>query len=194
TLALDQSTSATKALLFDCEGQVVDRESREHAQHYPRPGWVEHDAEEIWQNTVTVLAALAERHAARWSEVGALSLTNQRETIVVFDRATGRPLHRALVWQCRRGEAICAAHLDAGAETLIGARTGLKIDPYFSGSKLQWLMDTQPEIAARVRDGSALLGTIDTYLIYRLTGGAVFATDGTNASRTLLFDIGKLAW
>ncbi len=194
TLALDQSTSATKALLFDCEGQVVDRESREHAQHYPRPGWVEHDAEEIWQNTVTVLAALAERHAARWSEVDALSLTNQRETIVVFDRATGRPLHRALVWQCRRGDAICAAHLDAGAETLIGERTGLKIDPYFSGSKLQWLMDMQPEIAARVRNGSALLGTIDTYLIYRLTGGAVFATDGTNASRTLLFDIGKLAW
>lgn len=193
-LALDQSTSATKALLFSVDGQLVDREARDHVQHYPQPGWVEHDAEEIWQNTLTVLQALSTRHAARWSEVAALSLTNQRETILVFERGTGRPLHRALVWQCRRGSEICQQHLDAGDEALVRSRTGLKIDPYFSGSKLQWFMTQRPEIAAKLRDGSALLGTIDTYLIYRLTGGAVLATDGTNACRTLLFDIVDRRW
>ncbi len=193
-LALDQSTSATKALLFDADGRVLDRETREHAQHYPQPGWVEHDAEEIWGNTVAVLDALAARHADRWAEVASLSLTNQRETILVFDRASGRPLHRALVWQCRRGDAICTAHIAAGDEDLVRTRTGLKIDPYFSGSKLQWLMENRPELAARLRDGSALVGTMDTYLIHRLTGGGVFATDGTNACRTLLFDIGRRVW
>ena len=194
SLALDQSTSATKALLFTADGRVVDREARPHAQHYPQPGWVEHDAEEIWQNTVAALAALAGRHADRWPEVAALSITNQRETTVVFERGTGRPLYRAIVWQCRRGDAICQAHLEAGDEDLIRSRTGLKIDPYFSGSKLQWLMEQRPEIAARVRDGSALIGTIDTYLIHRLTAGAVFATEGTNACRTLLFDIVDRQW
>ena len=193
-LALDQSTSATKALLFDAEGRVLDRESLEHGQHYPQPGWVEHDAEEIWQNTLAVLSTLSARQASRWSDVVSLSITNQRETILVFERGTGRPLHRALVWQCRRGEAACAAHLAAGAETLVRARSGLKIDPYFSASKLQWFMEQRPEIAARLRDGSALIGTIDTYLIYRLTGGAVFATDSTNASRTLLYDIVRRQW
>lgn len=193
-LALDQSTSATKALLFDADGRVVDREARDHAQHYPQPGWVEHDAEEIWQNTLTVLSTLSARLGDRWAEVVGLSLTNQRETILVFERGTGRPLHRALVWQCRRGDAVCSAHLAAGDEATVRARTGLKIDPYFSGSKLQWFMQERPDIAARVRDGSALFGTIDTYLIYRLTNGAVFATDSTNASRTLLFDIGRCDW
>lgn len=193
-LALDQSTSATKALLFSADGQVLDREARDHAQHYPQPGWVEHDAEELWQNTLTVLQALSTRHAAQWSEVVALSITNQRETILVFERGTGRPLHRALVWQCRRGSEICQQHLDTGDEAQVRSRTGLKIDPYFSGSKLQWFMDECPEIAAKLRDGSALVGTVDTYLIYRLTGGAVFATDGTNACRTLLFDIVDRGW
>ena len=193
-LALDQSTSATKALLFDAEGRVVDREARDHAQHYPQPGWVEHDAEQIWQNTLAVLSTLSARQASRWSDVVSLSLTNQRETILVFERGSGRPLHHALVWQCRRGESICAAHLAAGDEALVRARTGLKIDPYFSGSKLQWIMEQQPEIAARLRDGSALIGTIDTYLIYRLTRGAVFATDSTNASRTLLYNIVSREW
>jgi len=193
-LALDQSTSATKALIFSADGQIVDRETRDHTQHYPQPGWVEHDAEEIWQNTLHVLGTVAARQADRWSEVVALSITNQRETILIFERSTGRPLHRALVWQCRRGSEICRQHLDTGDETLVRSRTGLKIDPYFSGSKLQWIMEQCPEIAAKLHDGSALIGTIDTYLIYRLTGGAVFATDGTNACRTLLFDIGDRRW
>lgn len=193
-LSLDQSTSATKALLFTADGGVIDRESREHQQHYPRPGWVEHDAEAIWANTVAVLDALAQRQADRWAKVVSLSITNQRETFVVFERGTGRPLHPAVVWQCRRSEVICQEHLAAGHEDLVRSRTGLKIDPYFSGSKLQWLMAERPEIAARVRDGSALIGTIDSYLIHRLTGGDVFATDGTNACRTLLFDIVDRRW
>ncbi|PAW65684.1 MAG: hypothetical protein B9S34_10215 [Opitutia bacterium Tous-C1TDCM] len=193
-LALDQSTSATKALLFDAEGRALDREAREHRQHYPQPGWVEHDAEEIWQNTLAVLSALLARHPDRRHEIVSLSLTNQRETIVVFDRASGRPLHRAIVWQCRRGDPFCAGHAAAGREPLVHARTGLKLDAYFSASKLQWLVREYPDLRARLADGSALIGTIDTYLVYRLTAGRVFATDHTNASRTLLFDISRLRW
>jgi glycerol kinase len=193
-LALDQSTSATKALLFDAEGRTLDRESRAHQQFYPQPGWVEHDAEEIWRNTLAVLTTLLARQHARHDEIAALSLTNQRETIVVFDRATGRPLHPAIVWQCRRGDPLCAAHAAAGCELLVHQKTGLKLDAYFSASKLQWLVRHQPDLRARLADGSALIGTIDTYLIHRLTGGKVFATDTTNASRTLLFDITRLCW
>ncbi len=191
-LALDQSTSATKALLFDAEGRSLDREARDHAQHYPQPGWVEHDAEEIWQNTLTVLRTLLARNPDKVGEIAALSITNQRETIVVFERGSGRPLHRALVWQDRRGDGFCAAA--KAHEALVHRTTGLKIDGYFSASKLQWLVRHQPGLKAKLADGSALIGTIDAYLIYRLTGGKVFATDTTNASRTLLYDIGRLAW
>lgn len=131
-LALDQSTSATKALLFDASGACLDRESREHRQHYPRPGWVEHDAEEIWQNVLATVRALLARHATEADDLLGFSLTNQRETVVVFERGSGRPLHRAIVWQCRRSEALCAAAVAGGHEELVQARTGLRIDPYFS--------------------------------------------------------------
>jgi glycerol kinase len=193
-LALDQSTSATKALLFGADGRLLDRESRDHRQHYPQPGWVEHDAEEIWQNTLAVLRTLAARQEARLRDTVCLSLTNQRETVVVFERGTGRPLHRAMVWQCRRGDAVCAELRARGHEGLVRRRTGLKIDTYFSASKLKWLVAAEPAIARKLRDGGALIGTMDTYLLYRLTGGRVFAADSTNASRTLLFDIGRLRW
>lgn len=193
-LALDQSTSATKALLFDATGTCLDRVSREHRQHYPRPGWVEHDAEEIWQNALAVLRTLLDRHPQKRDDLLGLSLTNQRETVVVFDRTTGQPLGPAIVWQCRRGDALCAAHARAGREPLIRARTGLRLDAYFSGSKLQWLVQNRPDLRARLSAGDVLLGTIDTYLIYRLTNGRVFATDATNASRTLLYDITRLQW
>lgn len=193
-LALDQSTSATKALLFDETGRCLDREARDHRQHYPQPGWVEHDAEEIWQNTLATLRAVLARQAARQGEIAALSITNQRETVVVFERGTGRPLHPAIVWQCRRSDALCAAQVAAGGEPLVRRATGLKIDAYFSASKLQWLVQHHPALRAQLADGSALIGTIDSYLIYRLTGGRVHATDSTNASRTLLYDIGRLAW
>ena len=193
-LALDQSTSATKALLFDADGRALDRESLEHKQFYPQPGWVEHDAEEIWQNTLAVLQSLLARQTSRAGEIASLSITNQRETVVVFDRATGAPLHPAIVWQCRRGDPFCAAHATAGREGFVHKKTGLKLDAYFSAPKLQWLVRNHPELRGKLADGSALVGTIDAYLIYRLTAGRVFATDSTNASRTLLFDITHLAW
>jgi len=193
-LALDQSTSATKALLFDERGRRLDEESREHRQHHPQPGWVEHDAEEIWQNTLHVARTLLARHAGAVPGLVGLSLTNQRETVVVFDRATGRPLHPAIVWQCRRGDDLCAEQARAGRAAVIHARTGLRLDAYFSASKLQWLVRRHPELARQLAAGKALAGTIDAYLIHRLTGGAVFATDATNASRTLLYDIHRLRW
>jgi glycerol kinase len=191
-LAIDQSTSATKALLFDTAGALIDKSSFDHKQIYPKPGWVEHDAGEIWRNTLAVIKSLLGHHPQKARELLCLSITNQRETIVIFDRATGAPLHNAIVWQCCRGGEICAelsAHNDFVTRT-----TGLKIDTYFSASKLTWLIRNHPEIAERLANGEALIGTIDTYLIYRLTGGKVFATDHTNASRTLLYDIEKLRW
>ncbi|MDP0501143.1 MAG: glycerol kinase GlpK [Verrucomicrobiota bacterium JB022] len=193
-LALDQSTSATKALLFDREGRVVDKVSREHTQHFPRPGWVEHDAEEIWQNTLIVLKTLLERHREHRKEIRSLSICNQRETTVVFDRASGKPLRRAIVWQCRRSVDICKAHRAAGHEETIQRKTGLLVDAYFSASKLQWLVENEPQIGAALESGQACASTIDAYLVHRLTGGEVFATDHTNASRTLLFDISTRQW
>ncbi|MBN2048309.1 MAG: glycerol kinase GlpK [Anaerolineaceae bacterium] len=193
-MAIDQSTSATKALLFDTSGSLLDAESLPHRQIYPQPGWVEHDAEEIYTNTLRAVSILLNRHQDKWGKLTALSITNQRETFVVFDRASGKPLHHAIVWQCRRGEPTCQRLLDAGHGDLVQQRTGLLLDTYFPASKMHWLLEERPEIRAQVADGGALLGTIDTYLIYRLTGGQVFATEHTNASRTLLFDIHKLDW
>lgn len=193
-LALDQSTSATKALLFDEQGRVHDRESLSHRQHYPQPGWVEHDAEEIWANTLAVLRAVAARAIAAGRAPAALSITNQRETVVIFERGSGRALAPAMVWQDRRGVDLCDAQAAAGRGGAIHARTGLKLDAYFSASKLQWLAQHRPDLLARLERGEALIGTIDAYLVYRLTRGAVFATDTTNASRTLLFDITRLDW
>jgi glycerol kinase len=191
-LAIDQSTSATKALLFDVSGRLIDKAALDHRQIYPRPGWVEHDAEEIWRNALAAMKTLVARNPEAIDDISHLSITNQRETIVVFERGSGKPLHHAIVWQCRRGEPICA-ELSQHNE-LAARKTGLKIDTYFSASKLTWLIRERPAIAKELREGEALIGTIDTYLIYRLTGGRVFATDHTNASRTLLMDINRLAW
>jgi glycerol kinase len=181
-------------LVFTETGRLLDKESREHRQYFPQPGWVEHDAEEIWQNTLAVLRAVVGRHAGPADDFLGLSLTNQRETVVIFERGSGRPLYPAIVWQCRRGDALCAEQAQAGRAAAIHARTGLQLDAYFSGSKLQWLVRHHPELRRRLTAGEALIGTIDAYLIYRLTEGAVFATDATNASRTLLFDLGRLRW
>lgn len=193
-LSIDQSTSATKVLLFTTDGTVVDSASREHRQHYPQPGWVEHDAQEIWQNVLAALSDVVARQRHAIDSLLALSLTNQRETIVVFERTTGNPAAPAIVWQCRRSEALCAEHAASGASELIQAKTGLRLDAYFSGSKLQWLIRHRPALRARLESSELIVGTIDTYLIFRLTNGAVFATDPTNASRTLLFDTGRLQW
>ncbi|MCA9882607.1 MAG: glycerol kinase GlpK [Anaerolineae bacterium] len=193
-LALDQSTSATKALLFEPDGQLLDSVSVSHQQYYPKAGWVEHDAEEIYQNTLQVLQQLIQKNDLSASDLHCLSITNQRETIVVFDRDTGKPLHNAIVWQCRRGDPICQALIRDGHEQSVHQKTGLKIDTYFPASKLAWLLFNYPSIKQKLENGEALIGTIDTYLVYRLTSGAVFATDHSNASRTLLFNITTLDW
>ena len=193
-LAIDQSTSATKAMLFTPDGHLLDQEALSHRQIYPRAGWVEHDAEEIFNNTLKAASTLLQRHADQWNSLLAVSITNQRETFVLFDRETGQPLHNAIVWQCRRGDEFCKLLVGAGSEEIVHDLTGLKIDTYFPASKLRWLLDARPDLRARLIDGSILFGTIDTYLIYRLTGSKVYATDHTNASRTLFYDLGKLAW
>jgi len=193
-LAIDQSTSATKAILFNRTGRIVDQAALNHRQIYPQPGWVEHDAEEIWRNVLAVIRKIAGRNRKKLSQLACLSITNQRETVLVFDRKTGRPLHNAIVWQCRRGDPVCQKLRQQGHENLVRSKTGLKIDTYFSASKLKWLIAEEPAIAAKLRSGEAVIGTMDAYLVHRLTGGKVFATDYTNASRTLLFDIGKLRW
>jgi len=193
-LALDQSTSATKAVLFDARGKVIDKASRAHRQIYPQPGWVEHDPEEIWKNVLGVIRDLAKRNRAKLSKLRGLSISNQRETVVVFDRKTGKPLHNAIVWQCRRGTSICEKLKHGGQGRMIRRKTGLMVDTYFSASKLKWLVNERPDIAKKLKSGEAVVGTIDTFLIHRLTHGKVFATDATNASRTMLFDIGKLRW
>jgi len=193
-LAIDQSTSATKAILFSERGELLDKTAVSHAQLYPQPGWVEHDADEIYRNTLQAVSDLLARNPAKVDSLLCLSLTNQRETIVVFDKASGEPLHNAIVWQCRRGGAICAEMEAIGHGELVRQHTGLKIDTYFPASKLTWLLNERPDLHQKLVAGEALIGTIDTYLIYRLTHGRVFATDQTNASRTLLFDIHKMAW
>ncbi len=193
-LAIDQSTSSTKAMLFTPDGRLLDQEWLMHRQIYPTAGWVEHDAEEILSNTLTATSALLQRHPEKWNSLAALSITNQRETFVLFDRETGRPLYNAIVWQCRRGDEYCRELASAGKSEFVHELTGLKIDTYFPASKLRWLLDARSDLAVKLKDGSALFGTMDTYLIYRLTGGRVYATDHTNASRTLFYDIEKLDW
>ncbi|QDV74436.1 FGGY family carbohydrate kinase [Botrimarina mediterranea] len=193
-IAIDQSTSATKVLLVDASGAVVDGCSLEHAQHYPQPGWVEHDAAEIIGNVFSAARELCGRHPDKLASVRGVSITNQRETVVVFDRTTGEPLRPAIVWQCRRGDAMCQELRNAGVEPEVAEKTGLRIDSYFSGSKIAWVMREEPAIAEAVRSGAACIGTIDAYLVHRLTSGQAYASDPTNASRTLLYDIGRLAW
>lgn len=193
-LAIDQSTSATKALLFTTAGDLIAQAAVEHRQYYPQPGWVEHDAEEIYQNTLAAVRTLLDQTGISAADLLCLSITNQRETIVAFDRATGAPLHRAIVWQCRRGDPICQQMIAAGYGDMVQQKTGLRIDTYFPASKLTWLFENAPEIAAAARAGTACIGTIDAYLIHRLTGGATFATDHTNACRTLLLNIHTLNW
>ena len=187
-LALDQGTTSSRAILFGERAQILAVAQREYRQIYPRPGWVEHDAEEIWATQIGVAAeAIAQ---APGVEVAAIGITNQRETTVLWDRATSRPLHNAIVWQDRRTAEYCDELRNAGREPLFHKRTGLILDAYFSGTKLRWLLRN-----ARVDDPSRLaFGTIDTWLVWRLTGGAAHVTDPTNASRTLMFDIHRSVW
>ena len=195
-LALDQGTTGTTALVVSTDGRVLGRAYSEFAQHFPAPGRVEHDAEEIWQvTTSTARRALAAAGASEARvQVAGVGIANQRETVVAWDPATLAPLHRAIVWQDRRTSGICRALKEAGHEEIVRRRTGLLLDPYFSGTKLRWLFDAEPELASRAESGELAVGTIDAWLVARLTEGAVHATDPTNASRTLLYDLDEGDW
>ena len=190
-LALDQGTTGSAALVISAGGDVVAKAYSEFTQHFPRPGWVEHDPGEIW--TVTARVA-REAMAAANTGIAAVGITNQRETIVMWDPETLQPLGRAIVWQDRRTTGLCRDLMEAGHEEMIRRRTGLLLDPYFSGTKLRWLFERDRELATRARTGSLAVGTIDAWLVARLTGGAVHATDPTNASRTLLYDLEEGDW
>jgi glycerol kinase len=193
-VAIDQGTTGSTVLVFDRSGRIVGRAYSEFKQHFPRPGWVEHDPEEIWRVTLRVLRQACRRARVHARDVAALGITNQRETTVLWDRATGKPVHRAIVWQDRRTAPLCETLRADGAEAQVREKTGLVLDPYFSGTKLRWLLEHVPRAAERARRGELCFGTIDTWLVWRLTRGKVHATDATNASRTLLYDIHARAW
>lgn len=192
-IAIDQSTSSTKAFLFDEQARLLARTSVDHRQYYPQTGWVEHDAEEIYHNMVEAIRQLAEQHPIDHNGTS-VAITNQRETVVVWNRLTGRPIARAVVWQDTRGKDICQQLRNDGYGPLVMERSGLLIDPNFSASGVKWLLDHTPGARESALRGELLMGTIDTWLVWKLTGGQVHATDTTNASRTMLFNIHTLQW
>lgn len=193
-IAIDQGTTSNRAIVFGKSLDPVATAQKEFAQFYPEPGWVEHDAEEIWQSVVETVRAAIEQAKLKASDIAAIGITNQRETAVIWDRASGKPIHRAIVWQDRRTADICARLRGEGAEEKVSARTGLLLDPYFSATKIAWILD-HVEGARKAADaGKLAFGTIETFLLYRLTGGKVHATDATNASRTLLLDLQRARW
>ncbi len=193
-LAIDQGTTSTRSIVFDEHGGVAGIDQREFAQSYPQLGWVEHDPETIWRDVVDTAQAALARADVGAASVAAIGIANQRETVVVWDRRSGQAIHPAIVWQDRRTTDACEALREAGHEALVQARTGLRLDPYFSASKLAWILDHVPGARAAAQRGELAFGTIDSFLLWRLTGGRVHATDATNASRTLLFDIHRQAW
>lgn len=193
-LAIDQGTTSTRALVFDAARAVIATAQQEFAQHYPDDGWVEHDPEDIWRDCLATARAALDRAGLTPEAIAAIGITNQRETVVLWDRATGAPLHRAIVWQDRRTAPLCAELRAAGHEPLVQQRTGLLLDPYFSATKLAWLLDTVPGARVRAEAGELAFGTIDSFLLWRLTEGRSHKTDVTNASRTLLYDIEQQRW
>jgi glycerol kinase len=193
-LALDQGTTGSTALVFSAAGEVLGRAYAEITQHYPRPGWVEHDPEEIWQVSRKVIAAALADAGSRRRELKAIGLTNQRETTVLWDKQTGRPVYPAIVWQSRQTAPLCDKLKAEGLGPLFRARTGLVIDAYFSATKIRFVLDQDPALMGRAERGEILFGTIDSWLLWKLTGGAVHRTEPTNASRTLLYDIHRRQW
>lgn len=193
-LAIDQGTTSTRSILFDQQMNAVATAQIELPQHYPQSGWVEHEASDIWKAVVETGREVLNKASTSASQVAGIGITNQRETVVVWDRSTGRPIHNAIVWQDRRTSAACQALREAGVEPQVTAATGLLLDPYFSASKLTWLLDNVEGARRAAESGDLAFGTIDSYLLWQLTGGRVHATDVTNASRTLLYDIHRGEW
>ena len=193
-LAIDQGTTSSRAIVFDRKLNPKAVSQKEFTQYFPSSGWVEHDAEEIWTSVLTVCKTALKKAKLQASDILTIGITNQRETVVVWDRRTGRPIHKAIVWQDRRTAAVCVAMKQAGHEATFTAKTGLLLDPYFSGTKIAWLLEHVKGARARAEKGELAFGTIDSFLIWRLTGGKVHATDATNASRTLLYNIHTGLW
>ncbi len=193
-LAIDQGTTSSRAILFDSKMKVSASAQQEFPQHFPASGWVEHDPADLWSTTINSCKEAIAAANLKATEITALGITNQRETTIVWDRKTGEPIYNAIVWQDRRTAKSCAELRDAGHEPMISERTGLLLDPYFSGTKLAWILDNVEGARARAEAGELLFGTVDSFLIWKLTGGQVHATDATNASRTLLYDIRKGRW
>ena len=193
-MALDAGTTSNRAILFDRKGSVVSVAQREFKQHYPQPGWVEHDAAEILETTVAVAREALAKAGATAADLAAIGITNQRETTVVWDRESGRPVHNAIVWQCRRTSAFCDELKAKGLGETFRAKTGLVPDAYFSGTKIRWILENVPGVRAKAEAGRVLFGTIDTWLVWNLTGGRVHVTDYSNASRTMLYNIRELKW
>lgn len=193
-LAIDQGTTSTRAIVFDRDMSVTASAQQEFTQHFPQSGWVEHDANDLWTTTLTTCRGAMANADIAATQIAAIGITNQRETVVVWDKHTGEPLHHAIVWQDRRTADLCRDLRAAGHEAMITERTGLLIDPYFSSTKLKWILDHVDGARARAAQGDLLFGTVDSFLIWKLTGGAVHATDATNAARTMLYDIRKGRW
>ena len=193
-LAIDQGTTGSTAIVLTLDGETLGKKTVEFPQHFPKPGWVEHDAEQIWKSVEEAVSGALSAARIAGTDIGAIGITNQRETTLVWDRQTGKPVHRAIVWQCRRTAEECDRLKAEGAEPLVRKKTGLVIDAYFSGTKIAWILDAVSGARARADRGELAFGTIDAFLVHRLTGGAVHATDVTNASRTLLMDIDALVW
>lgn len=193
-LAIDQGTTSSRAILFDASLAVVASAQREFPQHFPASGWVEHEPADIWESVLTTAREAIAKAGLRAADIAGIGITNQRETTLIWDRRTGQAIHRAIVWQDRRTAQACANLVAAGHENLVRERTGLRIDPYFSATKIAWLLDNVPGARRRAEAGELAFGTIDSFLLGRLTGGAVHATDATNAARTMLFDIGRGVW
>src|SRR5262249_25872273 len=193
-LAIDQGTTSSRAIVFGADISIAAVAQQEFPQHFPASGWVEHEPENIWTSTVATCRDALGKAGLKARDIAAIGITNQRETAVGWHPATGRPVHRAMVWQDRRTADICARLKAEGYESLISQKTGLIIDPYFSGTKVAWILDQVPGARARAERGELLFGTVDCYLLWRLTGGKTHATDATNASRTLLFNIHAGQW
>lgn len=193
-MSLDQGTTSSRAILFDKEGNIVSSSQKEFTQYYPKPGWVEHNAMEIWGSQSGVMREVIETNSIRPEEVAAIGITNQRETTVVWDKHTGKPVYNAIVWQCRRTSAICDKLKKDGYDTKIKEKTGLLMDAYFSGTKIKWILDNVQGAREKAENGDLLFGTIDTWLIWNLTRGKVHVTDYSNAARTMLYNIKELKW
>ncbi|GAF20933.1 glycerol kinase [Bacillus sp. JCM 19047] len=193
-LAIDQGTTSSRAILFDDKGEMLQTAQREFKQYFPKPGWVEHNANEIWTSVLAVIAEIFSESDVKPGDISGIGITNQRETTVVWDKATGKPVYNALVWQSRQTAGICKELRDAGHNELFRKKTGLLIDPYFSGTKVKWILDNVEGAKERAEKGELLFGTIDSWLIWKLSGGKAHVTDYTNAARTLMYNIHELKW